>query len=129
MAKARYGWLVLALLLCATGTAHAAEVTGVRGTNISVMRAQAISACKRQNLPQNVADQLAKLQVSFDKNAFCGCVGQRLMKDARINGLIAGKEPMLADDALERVLKGKAAAAGFSCLGEEIDSMVDQPAQ
>ncbi|GGP21242.1 hypothetical protein [Silvimonas iriomotensis] len=128
MAKALASWLVLATLLSAALPAGAAQVTSVRGTNISVMRAQAISACKRQNLPQNVADQLAKLQIPFDQNAFCGCVGQRLMHDARINGLIAGKEPILADDALERVLKGKAAAAGFSCLGEEIDKLVDQPA-
>lgn len=126
--RANTTWLA-ALLVLGASAGTLADNAGVRATNISVMRGAVVSQCKRHDLPQSAADTLAKLNVQLDKDAFCGCVGKRLMRDTRINGLIAGKEPALSDADLDRVLKGKAAAAGFSCMGEMIDTLIDQPAQ
>ncbi|GAB7128803.1 hypothetical protein JCM19000A_33110 [Silvimonas sp. JCM 19000] len=118
--------LLLTLLSLALTAPAYAENTSVRAVNIQLLRGQAVAQCKKKELPAGAADVLAKLQIELDRNAFCGCVGSKLKDDKRINALISGADAQLDDDGLKRVLEARAAAAGFSCLGQQIDTATAQ---
>ena len=124
---ALFQWLsVLAALTFAllSTYSHAQDMTAaanVRATNIQVTRAHLISECKKAKKPADMTKIEQEAKVDLDQNAFCSCVGERLMKDKRINGLIAGQELALNDDALDQLLKARALSHALICMGQQLD--------